>query len=110
MQRSNPAITKFYNSPEWKRCREAYRKGKMNICERCGGLGYFVHHKEYINMSNIYNPDITLNFDNLELLCKDCHNKEHFAESNFDLEGNLINHNENIMELCGIKKKANPPS
>lgn len=104
MQRSNPEIAKFYNSKEWKKCRTAYRKSKFNLCERCGGIGYFVHHKVYIDMSNIYDPTITLNFDNLELLCKDCHNKEHFSEPNqFDGDGNLLEQTQDINDVLGIK-------
>jgi len=90
MQRSNEAVAKFYNSPAWKKTRKAYKLYRMNICERCGGLGYFVHHKKYINADNIWDTDITLNFENLELLCKDCHNKEHFEENFFDSDGQLI--------------------
>lgn len=56
-------------------------------------------------MSNIYNPDITLNFDNLELLCIDCHNKEHFAENIFNEAGELVEHKENILQLAGVYKK-----
>lgn len=104
MQRSNPEIARFYNSPEWKRCRASYKKSKMNLCERCGKIGYFVHHKVYIDMSNIYDTSVTLNFDNLELLCKDCHNKEHFGEELFDDEGNLKKREDDIMTLVGIVK------
>ena len=37
--------------------------------------------------------EIFFNFDNLEALCQDCHNKEHFreeAEYYFDENGDLI--------------------
>ena len=67
--------------------------------------GYIVHHKSYIDMSNIYDADITLNFDNLELLCIDCHNKEHFAENIFNEAGELLEHKENILQLAGVYKK-----
>jgi hypothetical protein len=46
-------------------------------CERCGAAANVVHHKIYITPLNINDPDITLNFDNLEALCHNCHNKEH---------------------------------
>lgn len=48
----------------------------VNVAE---DLGEIVHHKNYITTSNIYEPEITINFNNLELLCLDCHNKEHIA-------------------------------
>ena len=36
-----------------------------------------VHHKIPLTPENIYNPEITLNWDNLELLCSSCHSIEH---------------------------------
>lgn len=105
MQRSNPEVAKFYNSPQWKKVRALYKLHKHNICERCGGIGYFVHHKVYIDSTNIFNPEVTLNFENLELLCKDCHNKEHFTANEFTADGNVVNDNKNILELAGIYKK-----
>ena len=72
----------FYRSKEWRKCREAYIQSVNGLCERClakGKLvpGYIVHHKIHLTPENINNPEITLNWDNLEYLCHDCHNKEH---------------------------------
>lgn len=72
----------LYKSKAWQRCRAAYIKSVGGLCERClaNGLyvpGEIVHHKIYISPANISNPEITLNFNNLELLCRDCHGKEH---------------------------------
>lgn len=72
----------FYGSRTWKRCRSEYKKSVGGLCERCKakGLiepGYIVHHKQYVNARNITDPNILLNFDNLELLCMSCHNAEH---------------------------------
>jgi 5-methylcytosine-specific restriction endonuclease McrA len=87
----------FYKSAAWKRCRGAYFKHRFGLCERCPAPGKIVHHKEYITPQNISDPNITLAFENLELLCQDCHNKEHFKRFNmtrhdvmFDDHGNLI--------------------
>lgn len=66
--------------------------------------GYIVHHKCYLDMSNIYNPEVTLNFDNLELLCMDCHNKEHFEKNDFTFDGELKEKHEDILLLAGVKK------
>ena len=33
--------------------------------------------KSYLTPENILDPSVTLNFDNLEFLCHDCHNREH---------------------------------
>lgn len=87
----------FYNSKEWIKCKNAYIKSKLGLCERCSKVGTIVHHKKYINKGNINDPNITLNFNNLELLCHDCHNKEHMIKHSairdnlmFDSEGRLV--------------------
>jgi 5-methylcytosine-specific restriction endonuclease McrA len=87
---------KFYNSKEWERCREAYIASRYGLCERCESAGEIVHHKKYLTQATINDPNITLNFDNLELLCVPCHNKEHSKELpisdeiKFDEKGNVI--------------------
>lgn len=65
--------------------------------------GYMVHHKVYIDANNIWDTNITLSFDNLELLCFDCHNKEHFERNDFTDEGELKPKQENILKLAGVK-------
>lgn len=75
----------FYKSKQWERCRASYIKSVGGLCERCLKHGDFipgviVHHKCYLTPENILDPTVTLNYDNLELLCIDCHNKEHFKE------------------------------
>lgn len=77
MQR-DPERTAFYKSRAWKRTRAAYLETVNRICERCGKPAVIVHHKEYVTAGNLQDPDITLDFSNLEALCRDCHNKEHF--------------------------------
>ena len=68
----------FYNSKAWKDCQKAYKEYRLGICERCGSAdGTEVHHKKELNENNINDPNITLNFKNLELLCKTCHAKHH---------------------------------
>ncbi len=39
--------------------------------------GVIVHHKIHITPDNIEIPEITMNYDNLELLCRDCHAAMH---------------------------------
>lgn len=87
---------RFYKSKAWTDCRLAFMKSKFFICERCQGAATIAHHKIYLTPENINNPDITLNWDNLEALCQDCHNKEHScgdvtAEGlRFTADGDLI--------------------
>lgn len=70
----------FYNSKQWKECRKGYKRLVHGLCERCGKPGDIVHHKIKLTPYNINNPEITLNWDNLELLCIDCHNREHMLK------------------------------
>lgn len=87
----------FYTSKAWITCRIGYMLSQNYICERCGHAASICHHKTYITATTIDNPDITLNWDNLECLCQDCHNLEHHQSGNtrngttFDENGNLIN-------------------
>ena len=78
---------KLYNSARWKRCRAAYIAKVYGICERCGEPGYIVHHKVVLNSRNIDDCWVTLNHSNLELLCVECHNKEHMSEGSATVEG-----------------------
>jgi len=76
----------FYSSASWKRCRREFAKSRGNMCERCYRKGLIVvgtrerplevHHKEKLTPENINDPNVTLNWDNMELLCKDCHEEE----------------------------------
>jgi 5-methylcytosine-specific restriction endonuclease McrA len=92
-----PYAEKFYKSKAWRNCRDAYFISQHGICERCNGAGKIVHHKVYLNPENINDPDIALNHEKLELLCQDCHNKEHHGSGDvvredvmFDEHGNLV--------------------
>lgn len=88
---------KFYNSKQWKKCREAYIKSVYGLCERCGKPGEILHHKKYLTPENMNDSNITLGWDNLEYLCQDCHNAEHHSKNEiignqylFNEDGNII--------------------
>ncbi len=92
----------FYNSKAWKECREAYKRSVYELCERCLANGKYVpgdevHHKIPLTPENINNPEITLSFENLELLCPSCHSIEHNKKYEairedvmFDENGDLV--------------------
>jgi hypothetical protein len=86
----------FYNGRPWRLTRAAYAREKHWICERCGGpapVGLelegdggnrddgrprgIVHHRVHLTPENIGDDRIAYGFDNLELLCQACHNREH---------------------------------
>ena len=69
----------FYRSKEWKMVRENVLRRDRYLCVMCGCVGtqLEVHHKIHLSPSNIMNPNITLNENNLITLCRDCHFKVH---------------------------------
>lgn len=72
----------FYSSEAWNKCREGYRKSVGGLCERCLAKGLYVpgeivHHKIHLTPQNVKQPDVSMNWSNLELLCRDCHAAEH---------------------------------
>ena len=74
----------FYKSAAWKSCRAAYIKSVGGLCERCLARGLYVpgvivHHRTHLTPENIGNAEISLGFDNLEYLCRDCHGDQHRA-------------------------------
>ena len=73
---------RFYKSKAWQRTRAAYARSQSYLCERCRARGLIVpgeivHHKIYLTPENIRQPEISLAFENLELLCRECHANEH---------------------------------
>lgn len=103
---------KFYKTKLWEDITKYIWLKQKCICSRCGRPVYkrgisewipkdkrikgIVHHKEYLDDNNFLDPNIALNENNLEGICIDCHNKEHFQSSclkddvMFDEMGNLI--------------------
>ncbi len=55
------------------------------LCERCLEKGIvkaadIVHHIIELDDEKARDPDIALNFDNLQALCIECHNEIHFGK------------------------------
>ena len=72
----------FYKSQAWKDCRAAYAKSVGGLCEICLAKGLYrpgeiVHHSIHITPENISDPSIVLNWDNLQLVCRECHAQLH---------------------------------
>lgn len=82
----------FYNSKAWQQVSRLYMSSKSYVCERCGGVGEICHHKTWLNPVNINDLNIALGLDNLECLCRECHNIEHMLKKSltyFDSEGEI---------------------
>lgn len=72
----------FYSSKAWQDCRNSYAKSVGGLCEICLAKGIYkpgeiVHHKIHITPENINRPEIVLAWDNLQLVCRDCHSIIH---------------------------------
>ena len=81
----------FYRSQAWEKCREGFIKYRHGLCERCLARGIYkpgviVHHKVHLTPDNITDPTITLSFDNLQLLCRDCHAITHKPEKRYKID------------------------
>ena len=82
MEMSRDFARKFYSSKQWQDCRNNYAASRKHLCENClaKGIikpGVIVHHIEELTPINIENPEIALGFNNLRLVCRDCHAEEH---------------------------------
>ena len=74
--------TGFYNSKAWKDTRRNYKQSVGGLCEVCLSNGIIrpaeiVHHKEPLTEKNIQNLDVSLGWNNLQALCRECHAKAH---------------------------------
>lgn len=94
----------FYKSKRWQRCKQSYIDGRILIdggmCEECHKrAGYIVHHKIMLTPDNINDPNVSLNHNELEYVCKDCHDL-------FDGHGL----NKGVKPLCVFDAEGNPIS
>lgn len=86
----------FYNSPAWRTFSARIRAERFHLCELCGAPNSSeVHHLVHIKRDNIADPAVTLNADNVMLLCRHCHyavherGKHRVRRSQFDALGNI---------------------
>lgn len=102
----------FYNSKAWKTARKNIWLRQSCLCAICNRPVYvdgiskyipkykrrtgIVHHKIWLNDTNVYDNNIALNEDNLIGVCKECHELEHHKDIvtrkdiMFDDDGNPI--------------------
>lgn len=84
---AKPFADKFYKTSAWRECRNSYAASRGHLCERCLSrgvlsMGEIVHHKIELTPENIDDPEITLSWNNLELLCRFCHAEVHDQRKN----------------------------
>lgn len=71
----DPKYSKFYNSPEWRTLSRKRLIDDGYRCVKCGKIATEVDH-----IIAIQTPDgweRRLDYDNLQSLCTECHNKKH---------------------------------
>ena len=74
----------FYNSMAWQKTSRAYKQSVGGLCEKCMSRGLvtpaeIVHHKIPLDDKNVTDLSISLSWDNLQALCRQCHAEEHEA-------------------------------
>lgn len=65
----------FYDSAQWKATRRAALVRDRYTCQLCGARAEEVHHITELTPLNIKDVNITLNLDNLQSLCHECHTR-----------------------------------
>lgn len=86
----------FYQSAQWRKTRDAYADSVYWLCERCyknKGLihqGDIVHHIVHITPENIDDPNVTLNWDNLEFVCREEHNRIHMKTHDDEVRDDVM--------------------
>lgn len=71
----DPKYVRFYNSVPWRTLSARYIQDKGYRCEVCGRMATQVHHIKAIQTPEGW--ELRLDYDNLELLCTQCHNDKH---------------------------------
>ena len=94
----------FYKSAAWLKCRKSFIESRILIdggmCQECAKqLGYIVHHKIPLTPYNVNDTNITLNYDNLEYVCKSCHDES---------EDHSYVFVKKAKPLCGFDEQGNP--
>lgn len=72
----------FYHSAAWKNTRRNYKQSVGGLCERCLAKGMIVpadivHHKIPLTDENVNDLSISLSWNNLQALCRQCHAEVH---------------------------------
>lgn len=98
-----PFAKAFYESPAWRKTRDYVFKRDSALCVRCGAPGVIVHHKIELTPKNIGNPLISLNEENLETLCRQCHAIAHGGGAPI-AEGLAFDENGNVVEAGAMPK------
>ena len=72
----------LYNTKKWQRLRKSIWQRDKGLCQECLKKGIIkqgeaVHHIIELTPDNVLDPEVALNPNNLETLCRDCHAEKH---------------------------------
>lgn len=95
-----PWARAFYHSQAWQTVRKRALIRDGYTCRICGARATAVDHIRELTPDNIHDPQISLNLDNLQSLCHDCHTVKTMEDKGviqadcddayyFDADGNL---------------------
>lgn len=75
-------LNSFYSSKKWADLRLSLINQRGNRCEHCGNIipksiKLIAHHKIELTPENCLDANISLNPDNISIICFDCHQKIH---------------------------------
>lgn len=100
------ALKWFYNSGAWQQARAAALRRDHYTCAYCGARANEVHHLKELNEKNVTDIRISLNLNNLQSLCHQCHTQITMNEHG-------IKHTDCDMEFYfdedGILQRRSPP-
>ncbi|MFV0400474.1 MAG: hypothetical protein ACK5LX_07625 [Oscillospiraceae bacterium] len=76
------ALEQFYNSTAWRELSHRLKVERSGVCNRCKRQYHDTallvgHHTEELTLDNVHNPAVSLNPQKIEVICFDCHNREH---------------------------------
>jgi len=91
---STGTLKQFYTTQKWVKCRRAFFISKFGLCELCGKPAEIVHHRVPLSAGDIKtNLAKCYGWDNLQLLCRICHELQHSSRADglgFDSNGNIV--------------------
>lgn len=91
----NVSLNTFYASDKWRKLRLNLIIERGNKCSKCGSIVKPVrmigHHTPVeLTPDNVNDANIALNPNNIEIVCLDCHNKDHKRFGNYKKEVYIV--------------------
>ena len=96
-----------YNSRRWKDIvRPQVLRRDHYTCAICGGRAEEVHHIQELTPDNITDDAIVFGMDNLQSLCRDCHQAETFSWGDTK-QGFTFDERGHVVKVCSPPRAEN---